>query len=378
MNAKNKILAALTAVSLLLAGVATAVSAAEMPELKLVAEENFDEYADKYSPTGTLLAPYFTFEANSIGDGYIEVQENAENGNLHLKSHVFTQVYNTTPINSAYELSLDVFQTQGDQNCAIFLRTSGAGSAFYETDGSASGQSCGRAGILLHTHHNDLTVNIKTYDPTAGSTSYISSNFFKFDLPDGVQFSQGDYTNVKIQDNGEEISIFVEDTLMCRLVLSGTVAGGYADAKMEEPCVEKVTVYDAAGTQLGEVEKVLVQAKNITVGWATRVADMIVDNVSLKTAEGAPEPQETTAAATEPVTEPVTEPETTVADAETTAPDAETTVTDADATSEAETTEATTTAAPAAAAGCFGALGMGGAVALMSAAAAAVALRKKH
>ncbi len=378
MNAKRRILAALAAISLLLGGIATTASAAEMPELKLVAEENFDEYADKYEPSKTLLSPYFTFEANSIGDGYIQIQENPENGNLHLKSHVFTQVYNTQPIKSAYEFSLDVFQSQGNQNCAIFLRTSGAGAAFYETDGSLGGQSCGRAGILLHCHHNDLTVNIKSFDPTATDTGSIRSNEFLLTLPDGVQFSQGAYTNVKIQDNGEEVSIFVADTLLCRVVLSGLVSGGYAGAKMEEPCVEKAVVYDAAGTELGQVEKPLVQAQNITVGWATRVADMIVDNVSLKTVEGAVEPeteaptQPETKPETDPETQPETEPETTVAEGETTAAEAETTV------AEAETTEAATTAAPATTIGCFGTLGLGGVAAVMSAAAAAVALRKKH
>ena len=105
----------------LMAGCLTLVAYAETggDELILIFEENFEEYQKDVNVSSTLMPNFFISDANSIGDGVINVQE-ATSGNLYLWSHVFSQVYAATPIVGAYEFSLDIIEAQGKAQTGAF------------------------------------------------------------------------------------------------------------------------------------------------------------------------------------------------------------------------------------------------------------------
>ena len=104
---KKKILALLMVATLVLGGMSMLVMADDAQEMVVLLEENFDEYEADVDISATLLSGFFKYEANSIGDGWIRVQEDAS-GNLYLKSHVFTQIFNDKPILGAHVFSVDV------------------------------------------------------------------------------------------------------------------------------------------------------------------------------------------------------------------------------------------------------------------------------
>ncbi len=343
---------------------------------QVVVEEIFDDYDVDYEGQATALHPIFVIEANSIGDGYIRVVENSENGNLHLKSHVFTQIYNSTPIETGYTFSLDIFQTQGNKNCAIFLRAPKKGTAaYYETDGYDAG-SCCPTGIVLHCRPNALEVNIKSFDKTAMDYGFIGHNIFSFDLPEGVGFNNGEYTNIKAVDNGNEIMIYVEENLICRIALSDANKNGYRRIEVEDACYQKAVIYDATGTEVGSVENPTVQAVGATVGWATRVADMIVDNIYLSTHDL---PETESESESESIAESTTESDTAHLESDS---DTSTDETVADSTNATDSADATDSSVDETFSeirnepGCVSSLALGGLTSLLCA--AFVLLKKKH
>ncbi len=379
MKKSVRLLAALVSAGLLLSAAALSVCADDTdPAAGVpVVEESFDDYDDNFDAKSTALFPTFMIDANSIGEGYVKVLENPDTGNLHLKSHVFTQVYTAEPVKGAYTFSMDVFQTQGNRECAIFLRAPLCGeNAFYEADGSEDGQAACRTGVVINSHHTSIGVNIKSFSAKAADTKYLVQNIFSFDLPDGVVLGQNEYTNFKVEDTGTEMSIFVADTFICRIVFSEP-DGAYRRAEVTEKCFHKAVLYDAAGTEMATIENPLVQSEGSTLGWATRVADMIVDNVYLgplsetNTDETLPETE--AASDTTAETAPAVETEPASADESTADTTADTTA-DSTADTVAETPAATE--APADDTGCASALTVGGLTALLGA--AYVALKKKH
>ncbi len=400
MKKNNRLLACLLAAALSIGATALTVTAdSDVAELSPIVDECFDDYDVDYDGQSTTLFPTFVLEANSIGEGYIKVIENEENGNLHLKSHVFTQIYNAEPIKGAYTFSMDVFQTQGNRNCAIFLRAPMCGeNAFYEKDGSEDGNAACRTGVVVNCHDTSIDVNIKSYSAKAGATSFIVQNIFTFQLPEGVRIGKGQYTNFKVVDTGTEMSIYVADGLVCRIVFSEPGTSGYTRAEVTEPCFRNAVLYDAAGTEMATVDSPLVQCEGATVGWATRVADMIVDDVYLATeATGTDIPAESeTTLETEAESEIESEVESIVesekeSDAESVAESANESVAESaeesadeswkdnesDTAAEESATGATgTTANTDDEAGCASSVATGGLIALMGA--AFVALKKKH
>ncbi len=374
MNAKKKILSLLSAAVLL---ISAAVLPAYAEDASPLMDECFDDYSPDYDVQQTLLPQFFTAEANSIGDGFIRVLENEQNGNLHLMSHVFSHVYNTTPLTEDYAFSMDVFLTQGKYNCNLFVRAPKVGTgAYYETDHSDGGNSAGQSGVLLYFRTDALEICIKSFDTKAGDTNYIGSTYFSFPLPEGVQFNDGEsYTGIRVEDTGNELKFSVEGTLICRIALSDANKRGYNRLEITEPCYETAVVYDADGTEVGTVTKALIQAEGATVGWATRVANMIVDNVylSLLSAEPATEPE--TVAPTTPETNAPTQSETNAPAADVTDGKSEDATTSDNADESVQ--DGSDASDPADGKGCFGAVGMG-AAAMTLLAAAAVVLRKKH
>ena len=240
--------------------------------LILIFEENFEEYEKDVNVSSTTMPNFFVADYNAIGDGVIYVQE-ASNGNLYLKSHVFTQIYSATPIVGAYEFSLDVPEAQGKAQSGILIRAPKTHAAYYEGDGHPDTSVC-QGGLFLYPHSSTLGVNVKTYDENAGSTAFLQNNTVEFPLPQGAAYPY----NIRAVDTGSEITLYVNDTLICRVTFAdpGQVYGQHqSDGKF----FGSAKLYDAEGNEKGSYTNPLLSSDGSYIGWTTRVADMAVDNI---------------------------------------------------------------------------------------------------
>ena len=273
----TKKLLALLMTLCLMAGCLTLVAYAESSgdELVLIFEENFEEYQKDVNVSSTLMPNFFVCDANSIGDGVINVQE-ATSGNLYLWSHVFSQVYSATPIVGAYEFSLDIIEAQGKCQTGVFIRAPKTAAAFYEGDGHPENSVC-QAGLFIYTYANSIGVNVKTYDETANATAHLQNNTVTFKLPQGTAYPY----NINFADSGSEIAISVNGTLICRVTYAdpGQVYGSH---ESEGKFYGSAKLYDAEGNEKGSYTNPLMSSDASYIGWTTRNADMRVDNVSVK------------------------------------------------------------------------------------------------
>ena len=273
----KKLLALLLALCLMTGGFTLVALAADGDgDLILIFEENFEEYQKDVNVSSTLMPNFFINDANSIGDGYIKVIE-AASGNLYLQSHVFTQVYSATPIVGAYEFSLDIHEAQGSVQTGVFVRASKTDSAYYEADGHPD-NSTGRAGLFLYTRGSELGVNVKTYDEKAESTACLQNNTVVFPLPEGASYPY----NLHVKDTGSEIAISINGTLICRVTYSDPGKVYSNQHGSEGKFFGTAKLYDAEGNEKGSYTDPLLSSDGSYIGWATRAADMSVDNITVK------------------------------------------------------------------------------------------------
>ena len=272
----KKLLALLLALCLTAGGFTLVTLAAEGgDDLILIFEESFEEYEADVNVSSTLMPNFFINDANAIGDGYIKVIE-AGNGNLYLQSHVFTQIYSATPIVGDYEFSLDIHEAQGKCQTGVFIRAPKTAAAFYEGDGHPDTSVC-QGGLFIYTYSSSIGVNVKTYDAAASGTSYLQNNTVTFNLPQGTAYPY----NLRFVDSGSEIAIYVSDTLICRVTYSdpGQV---YDRHESEGKFYGSAKLYDAEGNEKGSYTDPLLSSDASYIGWATRAANMGVDNVTVK------------------------------------------------------------------------------------------------
>ena len=263
----------------LLVGLLSVTAAADEgadSNLVLIFEESFEEYEADVNVSSTLMPDFFINDANAIGDGYIKVIE-AASGNLYLQSHVFTQIYSATPIVGAYEFSLDIHEAQGSVQTGVFVRASKTDAAYYEADGHPD-TSTGRAGLFLYTRSNGLGVNVKTYDEKAESTACLQNNTVVFPLPEGASYPY----NLCVKDSGSEIAISINGTLICRVTYSDPGKVYSNQHGSEGKFFGTAKLYDAEGNEKGSYTDPLLSSDGSYIGWATRAANMSVDNVTVK------------------------------------------------------------------------------------------------
>lgn len=271
-------------------------------ELTVTFEENFDEYEGDVNASATRLSDFFNVDANAIGDGYVRVEEDKNTGNLYLKNHVFTQVYSKTAIQGSYEFSMTALEMQGGHQAGVFFRAPLCSCAYYEADGGDPDNptSTGRSGIWVFVYQDRISVNIKAYDST--KPEKVANLHHSFPLPDGSDYGKG--IALRILDNGTDAQILADDNLICTLQFGEETGNRWSQNGIDRSVglLKTVTMIGADGTELLTASDTFVSAKESTIGWATRVADMRIDNVRVLTQAA----EETTTAAPETATDPET------------------------------------------------------------------------
>ena len=120
-------------------------------------------------------------------------------------------------------------------------------------------------------------MNVKTYDENAASTARLQNNTVHFSLPEGASYPY----NLRVADSGSDIAIYVNDSLICRVTFSnpGQVYGNH---ESEGKFFGEAKLFDADGNEKGAYTNPLMSSDAAYIGWTTRAADMIVDNVTVK------------------------------------------------------------------------------------------------
>ncbi len=133
----------------------------------------------------------------------------------------------------------------------------------------------------------------------AYSTGYL------FRMADGVSFNQ--FTKLRVECTEDTVQVYVADTLICRIELSGaerTTVG----SRFDNEAYRHATLYGADGSQLLALDGCVV-AKSGGMAFVNRANTCNVDDLTVYTRVEAPTEPETEAP-TEPETEAPTEPET--------------------------------------------------------------------
>lgn len=277
MKSKWMRIPALCLALLLLGTAATVLPGAA--ELSVVFEENFDEYEGDVNASATKLATFFHVDANAIGDGYVRVEEDPNNGNLYLKNHVFTQVYSKTGIRDPYEFAMTVYEMQGGHQAGVFFRAPACECAYYEGDGGDPDNqtSTGRSGIWVFVYRDRISVNIKAFDNS--KPAKVANIYHAFPLPEGSDYGKG--IELRIIDNGTDAQIMADGTLVCTLKFSEETGRKWTQNGIDRAIMlfKTVTMLGADGAEILTVSDTYVSATESTIGWATRVADMRIDNV---------------------------------------------------------------------------------------------------
>lgn len=284
-------------------------------DMTVMVEESFDDYDKGVDGASTSLGKYFDVEANSIGDGYVRIKED-DTGNLILESHVFTQCYLKNPLVNPYVFSLTAYEMQGGHQSGVFFRGPKNVSAYYEgDDGDPNrGASCGFTGIWVYAYSDVIDVNIKSHDTSKPHS--VLDNTTSFAMPDGSSCGGGSHCDIRIEDNFQNAALYVDDNLICTFEFSEEVVKrGYSDVGVSVACSKSVTLKDGSGEVLTTIENPLVSSAQSICGWATRSANMSVDNVRIEVEQA--ETEKPTEKPTEPATEPATEPETSPVESET-------------------------------------------------------------
>ena len=257
--------------------VCTVIAEQNEEEASLSFEENFDGYEENTAGKSTSLNDYFVCDANSIGGGYIKVQKN-ESGNLYLHSHVFTQVYTKTPIEGAYEFSMDVLEAKGTVSAAVLIRAAKLPIPYYEQDGRPENSVC-QSGLLLYPHANSLGINIKTYNPD--QPGKIDNNTVVLPFAEGISYGFDNPMPLRVTDDGETIRIYVNDELFFYVIVSEP--GQYFELhRTDDACYGKAVMYNADGTEIATYTNPVMGSDYAYIGWVTRASDMSVDNICVK------------------------------------------------------------------------------------------------
>ncbi len=273
--------------------------------LIVLMDENFDDYEAGVEGSATKLADKFVTDANSIGDGYVRIEEDST-GNLYLMSHVFTQVYLREPVKGAYVFSASSSEMQGAHQAGLFIRAPQGAAAYYEGDGGDPdrGTSCGMSGLWIYGYQNTIEVNVKAFN--SKMPNKLIDNTVSFPMPEGSSCSGETYCTFRFEDNGESVAMYADDVLFCTAVFSvGESTTKARAAGVSVKCFKTVTLLDADGGEVLSVTDTLVSMEESIVGWATRVANMKVDNVLLESVPVGGDTEPPTEAPTEAPFEPV-------------------------------------------------------------------------
>lgn len=164
---------------------------------------------------------------------------------------------------------------------------------YYESDwyavweGQHGSQGLGGSGIFFSPVINGLSVGVKTF---AEDALNIATLYTTIPYPDGVYYD--DFFNLKIYDNGTDlIEIFINDAAFATIELSEAGVTYEIDNNAAgDEYFGKAVIKDATGAELTTVEKTRINSQSSQLAFATRGGDsfeLLVDDVTLITGEGA-------------------------------------------------------------------------------------------
>ena len=229
-------------------------------------------------------------EKNGLGDPTALVAE--EDGNRYLAAAGMLELQSAQTVQEPYTFSVDLRTNEPAADwMGVFVRT---GDVFnlYEWDyyvekgGTDGVSSIGGTGIVIYPVIDGIRLAIKTRVDGPWGIGSAYADIVVEGNPDWKSF-----TNLKVEDDGSIVKIYINNTLAATVELSEK--GTYPEDSSTEiaeylDCVyyKNAVVKDASGTERFRVDNARVVAEDCYLGIGVRTKALDIDNISIAKADG--------------------------------------------------------------------------------------------
>ena len=218
-----------------------------------------------------------------------------DNGN-YVRLKGYTDLRTWKDVEGSYEFSTDLHMVEYG-NSAIYLRGEMPGAYapenpknfnvkqvfnYFEWDWYAEngghtygGSSTAGSGIGLYPEENAITVRIKRY---AEDGLHVASSSYRFPYGDKFSPSEDGWFKLRAVDDGETLSIYFNDVLMCSVLLQDPGVVYESDGTGQE-YYGKVILRDAEGNEVLTVENTRVNSAGSQIALTTRAQTMEFANL---------------------------------------------------------------------------------------------------
>lgn len=224
-------------------------------------------------------------EKNGLGDPAAFVAE--EDGNRYLTAAGMVEIQSVQTVQEPYTFSVDLRTNEPAADwMGIFIRT---GDVFnlYEWDyyvekgGTDGSSSIGGTGIVIYPVTDGIRLAVKTRVDGPWGIGSAYTDIIVEGQPDWKSF-----TNLRVEDDGSIVKIYVSNALAATVELSEK--GTYPeDSGTEIPefldCVyyKNAVVKDAGGTERFRTDSARVVAEDCYLGIGIRTKSLDIDNISI-------------------------------------------------------------------------------------------------
>ncbi len=193
----------------------------------------------------------------------------------------FTQLISNHRLIGPYVFSTDL-KIPGNQFFGVFVRSTGeslSGTPYFEHDGTltakgeADNEGLGCTGIYVIPRGKQIILCVKTAAETEKKGIGTDKTYFDIE----ADFSN-DYTNLKFEDDGENIKIYVSDAPVCTVALSDITE---TDFMSSYKLYTKAVIYGADGEEVKTVTNCRICAEYSTVAYGMRISSANIDNIYL-------------------------------------------------------------------------------------------------
>lgn len=236
-------------------------------------------------------------EKNGLGETATSTVEE-ESGNKYLKASGLLELQSVKTVSKPYTFSVDLrTNTPAADWLGVFIRTGDVFNLyewdFYVEKGGTEGtSSIGAAGIVIYPVIDGIRLAVKTRADGPWGISCAYTDILVEGNPDWKTF-----TNLKVEDDGSTVKIYVGNALTATVEMSGK--GTYEeDSNTEIPeyldlvFYKNVVVKDASGAERFRVDNARVVAEDAYLGIGVREKAIDIDNISISEPDGTPNTDE--------------------------------------------------------------------------------------
>ncbi len=145
---------------------------------------------------------------------------------------------------------------------------------YKENGGRQGATSVAGSGLGIYLRPKKLMLKVKKYVPD-GLT--VTSSDFSISYPEGFSLEK-EFVNIKVEDNKEEIKIYLNNILAATIKLENPEVTYETDGT-GNTYYGKVTIFDSTGNEVGVVENSRLNSRGSQIAFTTRNQNVEYDNI---------------------------------------------------------------------------------------------------